>query len=338
MPSVTSAARLRTELPPLAQITGISVEALPVRGGTEFVIHDSASGTGRTLISPDIGVCDDCLAELADPADRRYRHPFISCTNCGPRFTIITDLPYDRPLTTMADLPLCASCAAEYADPADRRFHAQTVACPDCGPTLTLHQPGVGDLTGADAMAGARRLLSAGAVVAVKGLGGYHLACDATDETAVTTLRKRKDRGDKPFAIMVADLSVAEGLAEMSEAERALLTDRRRPVVLLAKRASLSLSKAQGYEAGRSDVAPDSPDMRGHAAVHAGAPTAVRAARRSARPGGSGADQRQPGRRADRDRRPRRPDPAGGARRRVAEPRPSDPRALRRFRAPHRRS
>ncbi len=227
------AARLRTELPPLAQITGISVEALPVRGGTEFVIHDSASGAGRTLISPDIGVCDDCLAELADRADRRYRHPFISCTNCGPRFTIITDLPYDRPLTTMAGLPLCASCAAEYADPADRRFHAQTVACPDCGPTLTLHQPGVGDLTGADAIAGARRLLSAGAVVAVKGLGGYHLACDATDETAVTTLRKRKDRGDKPFAIMVADLAVAEGLAEMSDAERALLTDRRRPVVLL---------------------------------------------------------------------------------------------------------
>ena len=246
-------ARLRTELPPLAEITAISVEASPVRGGTEFVIGGSASGPGRTLISPDVGVCDDCLAELADPADRRYRHPFISCTNCGPRFTIITDLPYDRPLTTMADLPLCAACAAEYADPADRRFHAQTVACPDCGPTLTLHQPGVGDLTGAEALAGARRLLSAGAVVAVKGLGGYHLACDATDETAVTTLRKRKDRGDKPFAIMVADLSTVERLAELSEAERALLTDRRRPVVLLAKCALPTLRLA-------ADVAPDSPD------------------------------------------------------------------------------
>ena len=158
----------------------------------------------------------------------------------------------------MADLPLCAACAAEYADPADRRFHAQTVACPDCGPTLTLHQPGVGDLTGADAMAGARRLLSAGAVVAVKGLGGYHLACDATDETAVTTLRKRKDRGDKPFAIMVADLSVAEGLAEISEAERALLTDRRRPVVLLAKRPVDKL-RARTLRLA-ADVAPDSPD------------------------------------------------------------------------------
>jgi hydrogenase maturation protein HypF len=213
-------------------------------------------------VSPDVATCADCLAELADPADRRYRHAFISCTNCGPRFTVVLGLPYDRPATTMADLPLCPACAAEYINPADRRFHAQTVACRDCGPRLTLHQPGLPDCHDDVAMAWARELLAAGEIIAVKGLGGYHLACDATHPAAVETLRKRKDRGDKPFAVMVADLATAAALADVSAAERDLLTDPRRPVVLCGKttvrrdtpRGRLSTGLAPG-------VAPDTPDL-----------------------------------------------------------------------------
>ncbi len=130
--------RLPIDAPPLARIDAITVEVITTQGGTGFSITQSRAGSGRTLISPDIATCEDCLAELADREDRRYRHPFISCTNCGPRFTIVTDLPYDRPATTLATLPLCAACAAEYADPIDRRFHAQPIACPDCGPMLTV--------------------------------------------------------------------------------------------------------------------------------------------------------------------------------------------------------
>ena len=246
--------RLPIDAPPRARIDAITVEVIATQGGTGFSIAQSRAGSGRTLISPDIATCEDCLAELSDRQDRRYRHPFISCTNCGPRFTIVTDLPYDRPATTMATLPLCAACAAEYADPTDRRFHAQTIACPDCGPTLTLRQAGQPDVTGSAAISQTRRLLSSGAIVAVKGLGGYHLACDAADQTAVSVLRKRKDRGDKPFAIMVADPEAAAGLAVLSDAERRLLTDPRRPVVLLQRRADGTVKLA-------ADVAPDSPDL-----------------------------------------------------------------------------
>jgi hydrogenase maturation protein HypF len=200
--SAVAVAEFRNQLPIdaplLARIDAITVEVITTHGGTGFTITQSRAGSGRTLISPDIATCEDCLAELTDREDRRYRHPFISCTNCGPRFTIVTDLPYDRPATTMATLPLCAACAAEYADPANRRFHAQTIACPDCGPTLTLRQPGQPDVTGLAAISQTRRLLSGGAIVAVKGLGGYHLACDAADQTAVGVLRKRKDRGTNP--------------------------------------------------------------------------------------------------------------------------------------------
>jgi hydrogenase maturation protein HypF len=246
-------ARLGTHAPPLARVEEIISVVLPCRGGTDFVITESAGGPGRTLVSPDVATCADCLAELADPADRRHRHAFISCTNCGPRFTIVLRLPYDRPATTMAELPLCPACAAEYADPADRRFHAQTVACPDCGPVLTLHQPGEPDRVGDAALAGGRALLATGAVVAVKGLGGYHLACDAADETAVGGLRKRKDRGDKPFAVMVADLAAARRIAVISPAEAELLTSVARPVVLLTRLAgSAGLAEA---------VAPGSPDV-----------------------------------------------------------------------------
>ncbi len=246
--------RIVRDAPPLASIDDVTSVAVACRGGTDFVIRDSRGGTGRTLVSPDVATCDACLAEMSDPRNRRYRHPFISCTNCGPRFTIIVDLPYDRPATTMAGLPLCPVCAGEYADPADRRFHAQTVACPNCGPTVRLQRPAEPDQVRNGAVAEARRLLSAGAVVAVKGLGGYHLACDACDEAAVSTLRKRKDRGNKPFAVMVPDIETAELIAAVSPAERALLQDARRPVVLLRKRVPTRLPLASG-------VAPDSPDL-----------------------------------------------------------------------------
>jgi hydrogenase maturation protein HypF len=206
------------------------------------------------LVSPDVATCADCLAEMTDPTDRRYRHAFISCTNCGPRFTVVVDLPYDRPTTTMAPLPLCARCAAEYADPADRRFHAQTVACRDCGPQLTLHQDGLPALAGDAALAAARTLLAGGAIVAVKGLGGYHLACDATDSSAVSALRKRKDRGDKPFAVMVADLATADALVRLDDAERDLLAGPRRPVLLAPRR-------RPGVPALAAAVAPGQPDL-----------------------------------------------------------------------------
>lgn len=240
--------------PPLARVDGIETAVTACRGGTEFVIRDSPGGSGRTLVSPDVATCADCLSDLADRTNRRYRHAFISCTNCGPRFTIVVGLPYDRPSTTMAELPLCADCACEYADPADRRFHAQTIACPECGPTLTLFSPAQRDKLGEDAITEARRLLAGGAIVAVKGLGGYHLACDAGDETAVETLRTRKGRGDKPFAVMVPDIATAERIAELSQAEAALLTDARRPVVLVARRPGLDSGLAVAVAPGRAEV------------------------------------------------------------------------------------
>ena len=245
--------RLVTDAPPLAIIESVTRTTTPCRGGAGFVIGPSGGEPGRTFVSPDIATCDACVAELRDPADRRYRHAFISCTHCGPRFTVIKTLPYDRPATTMAELPLCATCAREYEDPADRRFHAQTIACPDCGPTLRMHRPGGDDVVGPDAVAAAREVLARGGVVAVKGIGGYHLACDATDENAVAALRKRKDRGDKPFAVMVADADTAATFAEVSDAERALLADARRPVVLLRRRSGPTTLAAS--------VSPDHPDI-----------------------------------------------------------------------------
>ncbi|MEV7845030.1 carbamoyltransferase HypF [Streptomyces cyaneofuscatus] len=246
-----------TRAPPLAVVESVEPHPVPVlNDGSGFTIRPSASsGTGRTLIPPDTATCDACLAELADPADRRHRHPFITCTHCGPRFTVVTGLPYDRPRTTMAGFPMCPDCAREYADPADRRFHAQPIACPACGPRLTLSRgqddPGV--LHDGDALAEARRLLAGGAVVAVKGIGGYHLACDAGDPTAVRTLRKRKNRGGKPFAVLADSLETVHRLAEVDEAERGLLTGPRKPVVLLRRRTS-SVDIASG-------VAPGSPDL-----------------------------------------------------------------------------
>ncbi|MEX0659289.1 MAG: carbamoyltransferase HypF [Egibacteraceae bacterium] len=226
---------LEGEAPPLAVVEGVRRERLPPVGGQRFVIVDSPPGGRReTLISADMATCGDCLAEIADPADRRYAYPFTNCTNCGPRFTIVTDVPYDRPNTTMAGFAMCAACAAEYHDPRDRRFHAQPVCCPACGPTLSLTDAEHAAVAG-DPLAATVALLHAGRVVAIKGLGGYHLAVMAGDEAAVEALRHRKHREDKPFAVMARDLDAARTLCAVDSVEAALLTGPRRPAVLLRR-------------------------------------------------------------------------------------------------------
>ncbi|AUY52621.1 carbamoyltransferase HypF [Streptomyces sp. CB01881] len=246
--------RVASDAPPLAQVASVEHAPLAATGATGFTITPSrADGPRATLIPPDVAVCADCLAELADPADRRHRHPFISCTNCGPRHTIVTGLPYDRANTTMAGFPMCADCAREYTDPADRRFHAQPVACHACGPRLALTVPGRADADGEEALTQARRLLADGAVLAVKGLGGYHLACDARDARAVALLRRRKRRGDKPFALMARHLTTVEGLLPVGPVERELLTGAVRPIVLLRR--------PGGSAAQLPAVAPGSPDL-----------------------------------------------------------------------------
>jgi hydrogenase maturation protein HypF len=208
--------------PPLARVLRVASRELRAGGGEGFVIVASeARGDPDAFVAADAATCPDCLAELLDPADRRHRYPFVNCTNCGPRFTIVRGVPYDRPQTTMAPFAMCRTCAAEYADPRDRRFHAQPNACPDCGPTAALE--GAERRPGEDAVAAAARLLRGGAIVAVKGLGGYHLACRADDEHAVARLRARKHREDKPFALMVAGAAVARALVELDDAAAALL-------------------------------------------------------------------------------------------------------------------
>lgn len=271
------AALLQSETPPLAHIEQITFRALPLQATHDFVIaHSEADPNQRTLISPDQAICADCLRELFDPADRRYRYPFINCTNCGPRFTITRDIPYDRPLTTMAGFTMCAACQAEYDDPHNRRFHAQPNACPVCGPQVSLallsteiklsnltpwpplrngageadppspQRRGVGGevdwRTPNPALPATQQLLTAGQIVAVKGIGGFHLACDATNDAALAQLRMRKGRIDKPFAVMALDLEQARRFAEINRAEAALLTSPARPIVLLRKRADYALS------------------------------------------------------------------------------------------------
>ena len=173
---------------------------------------------------------------MRDPADRRYGHPFITCTNCGPRYTVITDLPYDRPMTTMAGFPMCAACATEYHDPLDRRYHAQTVACPDCGPRLAW-RPAAGGPDSDDPIDAAVAALLAGRIVAIKGIGGFHLACRADDAAVVAELRRRKTRPAKPFAVMVADLAAAAQIAEIDDAAAAALSSPAAPIVLVPRRA-----------------------------------------------------------------------------------------------------
>ncbi len=234
---------LREEAPPAALIEEVGIEEVPPFQAVSFQIMES-SGEGEkvTLVSPDLATCADCLRELFDPSDRRYRYPFINCTNCGPRFTIIADIPYDRPFTTMAPFRMCADCEREYRNPSDRRFHAQPNACPDCGPRLWLE-----DATGAavdgDPVCEAARLLREGMIVAVKGLGGFQLACDATSDEAVSRLRGRKRRYAKPLAVMVKDLEEAQRHCLVSEEEAELLSSPRSPIVLLEGREGSPISR-----------------------------------------------------------------------------------------------
>jgi hydrogenase maturation protein HypF len=224
---------LRNRSPPLARIDQVRIEKTPPGGFTTFEILPSyGAPEGFQPISPDVGVCPDCLSELFDPHDRRFRYPFINCTNCGPRFTIITDIPYDRPSTTMTEFEMCSACRQEYEDPLDRRFHAQPVACPECGPQIWLEPAGSAT---EEALKSARKLLKAGLIVAIKGLGGFHLACDATSQEAVRKLRSRKLRVDKPFALMMPDIETVERHCYLGEEERALLQDSARPIVLLRR-------------------------------------------------------------------------------------------------------
>jgi hydrogenase maturation protein HypF len=239
---------LRQEAPPLAVIERIQDEPVAPTGDVDFVIVPSqAGGERQALISPDTATCADCLRELFDPGDRRYRYPFINCTNCGPRFTIVKDVPYDRAATTMAGFAMCDACAREYHDPDDRRYHAQPVCCWACGPALRLIDAG-GDAAGGDPLERTLERLLAGQVVAVKGLGGYHLAADAAAEAAVGALRRRKHREDKPFAVMVPDLDAARRLCRVDQREARLLTTPRRPIVLLGRRpdAEIAPSVAPG--------------------------------------------------------------------------------------------
>ena len=247
-------ARLIDDAPPIALVERVLQSELQARGGTGFTIERSESaGAAQTLASPDVAICADCSAELSDPMDRRHRHPFVTCTNCGPRFSIITSMPYDRATTTMAGFAMCEACAAEYDDPADRRFHAQPVSCHECGPRLEMVDVNGSLILGDEGLQAARALLTEGGIVAVKGLGGYHLACDARDEHAVAELRRRKQRGAKPFAVMVRDLDVARRLVTMSDDEARLLAGIRAPILLMPKR-------QDGHEVARA-VAPGNPDL-----------------------------------------------------------------------------
>ncbi|WP_245529963.1 carbamoyltransferase HypF [Anaeromyxobacter dehalogenans] len=244
-------ARLVSDRPPAASIAALRAEVIPAEPAPRFEIVESGrSAERRVAIPPDLATCPECLRELGDPADRRHRYPFTNCTACGPRFTIALDVPYDRPATTMAGFRMCPACAREYGDPLDRRFHAQPNACPACGPRVALRDAAGAPRPSADPIRDCADLLRAGGIAAVKGLGGYHLACDASAPAAVRTLRERKRREEKPLAVMVADLDAARALAEVSPAEAALLTSPERPIVLCRRRPDAALA---------AEIAPGSP-------------------------------------------------------------------------------
>jgi hydrogenase maturation protein HypF len=247
------AERLATDAPPLARVLSVENTQMSPCGDDNFTIVESRRELRtHTSISADAATCADCRRELFDPDDRRYRYPFTNCTNCGPRFTITLELPYDRANTTMRRFRLCARCRREYEDPSDRRHHAEPVACPDCGPQLAFEHAGTMS-TGTDAViAKTHAALAAGLVVAVKGLGGYHLACDATSGSAVTALRSRKHRPHKPLAVMARDLAVARTLAVIDEDAAAVLSDVAHPIVLVPRRADACVA---------TEVAPDVPDL-----------------------------------------------------------------------------
>ncbi len=246
------------ELPPLATIYDIEILPRQTNGFSSFEIIQSESiPNAFQPISPDMSICPDCLLELFDPADRRYRYPFINCTNCGPRLTIIQDIPYDRPNTTMSGFPLCPDCAQEYSDPLDRRFHAQPVACPVCGPHIWLEaghsEADLSGVTSPDiredaAIYAVQDLLANGGIVAIKGLGGFHLACDALNDLAVSELRKRKLRVDKPFALMMPDIETVRQHCHINKDEQALLESRQRPIVILERRSDSAISVEVGPE------------------------------------------------------------------------------------------
>ncbi len=315
---------LRDRPPPLAVIESIETHDIPTVGGTGFTIADtSRSDGGRTLASPDVAMCADCAAEQRDPSNRRYRHAFVNCTNCGPRFTIISALPYDRASTTMASFAMCAECAREYADPADRRFHAQPVCCPNCGPALRYRDGDGGMTDGEDALLRARRLLRDGGILAIKGIGGYHLACDADDEQAVAELRRRKRRGDKPFAVMVPDLPTAFAIADVDDSSARLLCSPQRPIVLVPRRRDSADCRRGGAA---------QPRPRCHAGLHAAAHVAIRIAGGRRWTAGPGDDVRQSRRRADLLHRRRCARTAFAPHRRLADARSGHPGAVRRLR------
>jgi hydrogenase maturation protein HypF len=236
--------RLVRQLPPLARISELKREDIPLGEEQKFVIrHSDQAGAAEAHVTVDVATCDDCLREMFDPADRRYRYPFINCTNCGPRYTIVKGIPYDRPNTTMSVFPMCSLCRKEYEDPLDRRFHAQPIACPDCGPRVWLAGCDGRPIERGDAIREAAGMLRAGRILAIKGLGGFHLACLVDSDETVSLLRKRKHRDHKPFAMMARDLAQIEQVAEIPADARQALLSAERPIVLLPRKADSWISR-----------------------------------------------------------------------------------------------
>ncbi|MGB5312193.1 MAG: carbamoyltransferase HypF, partial [Polyangiales bacterium] len=243
--------QLQTDAPPAARIVSLRSTALEPKARTEFLIELSEQRGHKALsIPPDLATCEECEAEVLDPANRRYGYAFTNCTSCGPRFTIATGIPYDRAQTTMASFEMCRACESEYTNVEDRRFHAQPNACPECGPSLGFAMLGEEVALSSNPLGATAELLKAGGVVGVKGLGGFHLVCDASDPDAVELLRERKRRDQKPFAVMVGDLTTARKLANLSEEEEALLHSPERPIVLVERRKGTSIAP---------EVSPDTP-------------------------------------------------------------------------------
>ncbi|MBD3275956.1 MAG: carbamoyltransferase HypF, partial [Candidatus Marinimicrobia bacterium] len=234
--------------PPLSAVDSVRVQEIPAVQHNGFHIRESVRGAAMsTLISPDMAVCEDCASELHEPGDRREHYPFINCTNCGPRYSIIYDIPYDRPKTSMREFEMCPACSQEYHDPADRRFHAQPNACPVCGPWVEIYDSTGTKLQVKDyAIVLAKKLLKQGSILAIKGMGGFHLACDASNALAVQQLRDRKHREEKPLAVMVKDMDTAQALVHLNEEEISLLTSQQSPIVLARKKTEINQFIAPG--------------------------------------------------------------------------------------------